>query len=441
MRFLPVLLLLISSANADEPKREGSDWPRFLGPTDNGLSPEKGLLESWPDEGLPKLWECELGAGYGPVAIVDQKLFHFDHFGDTARLTCRNAVTGKFIWKFEYPCEYQDQYGYDAGPRSGPVVDGEFVYIHGVTGMVHCVDVETGKKVWEVDTVETYNIIPNFFGIGDSPVVFEDLLLVAVGGSAKEERAFRVIDIKGNGTAIVAFDKRTGKEQYRIGNETAGYSSPIVVRMHGQAVGLYFARGGLLGFNPKTGAELFHFAYRSRINESVNAANPVVVGNRVFLTECYELGSTLLEIDSKWNVKKVWSDTDEEQLEVAMQSHWCTPIAVDGYVYGCHGRSSNGAELRCVELATGKVMWKEPGVTRCTLAFVDGKLISWGEYGELRVFKPNAKKYDEFAIWQVPGFDAYCWAPPAISRGRLYLRGQPRDQREGHRLACYEMKK
>ena len=440
MRFLPILLLLGCSINAEEPKRDGSDWPRFLGPTDNAMSPETDLLERWPKDGLPKLWECELGAGYGPVAIAEDRLFHFGHFGNTARLTCRNAVTGKLIWKFEYPCEYRDQYGYDAGPRSGPVVDGKFVYIHGVTGMVHCVDVETGNKVWDVDTVEKYNILPNFFGIGDSPVVFDDLLIVAVGGSAENERAFRVRDIKGNGSAIVAFDKRTGKEQYRSGDETASYSSPIVATMHGQPVGLYFARGGLFGFNPKTGAKLFHYPYRSRINESVNAANPVVVGNRVFLTECYELGSVLLEIDKNWNVKKVWSDDDEEQLEVAMRSHWCTPIVVDGYIYGCHGQSSNEAELRCVELATGKIIWKEPGVTRCTLVYVDGKLMSWGEFGELRLFKPNARKYDEIARWDVPGFGAYCWAPPAISRGRLYLRGQPQGQREGHRLACYDLK-
>src|SRR5262245_53118108 len=80
-------------------------WPTILGPTRDGVSAEKGIIAPWPKSGLKKLWECDLGIGYAPPVVAGGKLYHFDRFGDNARLTSRDAATGKQLWKFEYPME------------------------------------------------------------------------------------------------------------------------------------------------------------------------------------------------------------------------------------------------------------------------------------------------------------------------------------------------
>ena len=95
---------------------------------------------------------------------------------------------------------------------------------------------------------------------------------------------------KGNGTGIVAFDKMTGEVKYQITDELASYSSPRWRRSAAGAWCFVFARGGLVGFDPASGKVDFHFPWRATILESVNASNPVVVGDRVFISETYGPG-------------------------------------------------------------------------------------------------------------------------------------------------------
>jgi len=416
----------------------GSDWPGFLGPAGDGSSPETGILTPWPKTGLTKRWECALGSGYAPPSIAAGRLYHFDRVGDEARLCGRNAATGELIWTTKWPTQYQDSYGYDPGPRACPVVDGDCVYVHGADGVLVCVAADTGKEIWRLDTREKYRFHQNFFGVGSTPVVAGDLLLVAVGGSPKGPKPADLRAAKGNGTAIVALDKKTGVERWTVSDELASYSSPVVAQIGGRAVGLYFARGGLLGFDPKAGKELFFHKFRSKLLESVNAANPVVVGDRVLLSECYENGTTLVKY-AGGAVTTVWSDAKKDRDDHALSSHWCTPIHHDGYVYGCSGRNANDSELRCVELATGAVKWVERRTTRCTLLKVDGHLVSLGEQGELRLIKLNPAKCDEVSRWEVPGLGYPSWAPPALSRGVLYLRGKSDANREANVLMAFEL--
>src|SRR5262249_30497888 len=154
-----------------------------------------------------------------------------------------------------------------------------------------------------------------------------------------------------------------------------------------------FARGGLLALEPSTGKVDFHYPWRAKDFESVNASNPVVVGNRVLLTEGYGAGSALLE-GRPGGYKVVWTDAGKGRRK-SLECHWMTPIQVGGYVYGSSGRHPRDAELRCVELATGKVMWREPGLTRCSLLLVDNHFVCLGEEGTLRLLRVNPKKYDE----------------------------------------------
>ena len=242
------------------PRLDGlSDWPTFLGPTRDSVSMEKGIINPWPKTGLKKVWECELGVGFAPPVIAGGKLFHADRFDDDIRLTAREADTGKFLWKYEYPTAYVDRYGYDPGPRACPVVDGDRVYLYGPDGVLCCLNTTTGKEVWKVNTKAKFFFHQNFFGAGSVPVIDGDLLILPVGGSEKGERPIDFREVKPNGTALVAFDKKTGEVKYSKGDELSSYSSPIITTINGKKMGLYFCPrrpAGLRSANRQDGVPL-----------------------------------------------------------------------------------------------------------------------------------------------------------------------------------------
>jgi outer membrane protein assembly factor BamB len=426
----------------------GSDWPAFLGPTGDSKSTETGILTRWPAAGPKLLWHQPLGTSYGAPTISEGRLFQFDRFGGVARLYCLSAITGKEIWRYEYPTAYEDLYGYNNGPRCSPVVDGERVYAYGVDGMLVCCRVADGQKLWQIDTNKQFGVVQNFFGVGSTPVIEGDLLIAMVGGSPPESQTVPpgALDrVVGNGSGIVAFDKRTGQVKYQITDELASYASLKLATIDGRRWCFAFCRGGLVGFDPADGTVDFHYPWRDPNLESVNAAVPVVVGDEVLISETYGPGSTLLRVaPNKHEV--VWRD-DPRKRDKAMQTHWNTPIYVDGYLYGSSGRHSENAELRCIEWKTGKVMWSEPGLARASLMAIDGHFLCMGEYGQLTLLKINPHKYEPVATADLadpvlggqllggadqPLLKPYCWAAPVVSHGLMYLRGDGR-------LACFEL--
>jgi outer membrane protein assembly factor BamB len=407
-------------------RKFGADWESFLGKNSNSYSPEKGIAP-WPALGPKILWGARMAEGYSMPAISRGRAFLFDQAKGTARLRCCNSENGKELWSFTYDSDYQDSYGYSNGPRCYPVVDGARVYILGPEGLLHCINISNGKVIWKINTVADFNVIQNFFGVGSTPTIDGELLLVPVGGSPKGSDKNDFSQLKGNGSAVVAFNKYTGKIVYQFSNELASYSSPLIATIDNRKYGLHFARGGLIGFEPATGKQDFFFPWRSRILESVNAATPVVVGNKIFISETYGPGSALLEVN-KGAIKVLWDD-ETRGRDKAMLAHWNTPIHVDGFIYGSSGRHKSNAELRCIELNTGKVKWSVPELTRCSLLQVDGHFICQAEDGLLYLIKINPEKFEKVSVASLSAngvslLQEPCWSAPVLSHGLLYVRGR-----------------
>ena len=408
----------------------GSDWPRFLGPTGDARSPETGIPLERPEGGLPVVWELETGEGYSMPSIARGRLFLFDRRGEKARLTTLASETGEELWRREYPTDYEDYYGYSNGPRASPVVDGERVYTFGVEGMLRAHRVTDGELLWQVDTTARFGVVQNFFGAGSSPVVEGDLLIVPVGGSPPGSPKIHSGSVRGNGSGLVAFDKATGEVRYAVSDELASYGSPTLATIGARRWGFHFARGGLIGFEPATGKIDFHFPWRSKVVESVNAATPVVVGDTVLISETYGPGSALLEVEPG-GYEVVWKDPPESRRQ-SLAVHWNTPVHHRGHVYASSGRNSGDAELRSVELATGEVKWSHPGLARSTLLYADGHLLVLTEYGRLLLVEATPERYNEVADLTPTDADgrpllAYpVWSPPALTHGLLYLRGKGR---------------
>ncbi len=417
------------------------DWPGFLGPHRNGKSDERGLPKEWPAKGPPVVWQAAVGAGYSAPAISDGRLFHFSRYENNARLVCFDATTGEQKWACDYPTEFEDMLGYNNGPRATPVVDGPHVFTYGADGILQCIRVADGKLVWRVDTMKAFGVVKNFFGVGSTPLVYGDLLLVCVGGSPPDSPTDVYAAngmVQPNGSAIVAFDTATGKVRWKTGDELASYSSPNGSKIDGHDVVFMFARGGLMAIDPNKGQTITEFPYRACRLESVNASTPVVVGNEIFISETYELGSALVRFTGS-KFEEIWSDRNRRRNQ-AMALHWNTPIEHDGYLYGSSGYHAPEAELRCVEWKTGKLMWSEPNMGRSSLLLVDGMLVCLSEDGTIRLLRPAPQKYDEIAKWELKAADDSpllpypAWAAPALSHGLLYVEG-------ANRLVCLKLLK
>ena len=430
-------------------REKGVDWPDFLGPSRDSKSPETGIISPWPKEGPKIVWQMELATGYGIGSIAQGRLYHFERQGDKATLLCLKAETGEELWRFGYPTEYEDLLGYNNGPRCSPVLDGNRVYIYGAEGMLHCLTASNGELLWKLDVNKTYGVAQNFFGVGSTPIIEGDLLICMVGGSPPGSPGLYESGgrIDGNGSGIVAFDKRTGKEVYKITDELASYASPTLATIDGRRWCFMFARGGLVGFEPKTGKVDFQYPWRSPKLESVNAAAPVVVGNEVLISETYTIGASLLAVKPGGH-EVVWADDPTPRKPKSMMTHWNTGIHLDGYFYACSGRNPPDADLRCIEWKTGNVKWVEqlPPETRerSSLLYVDGHFVQLGEYGTLKLLKANSEEYDlvsEVTLVRQPVDPALgprpllmypCWAAPIVSHGLLYVRGNDR-------LVCLEL--
>jgi outer membrane protein assembly factor BamB len=423
----------------------GVDWPCFLGPAGDGTSPETGFFTDSGLRGAKILWQRPLDSGYAMPSISRGRLFQFSARGRLNRLECMRAETGEPLWSFEYPTDYEDLYGYGNGPRCCPVIDDDRVYIFGAEGMLHCLRTVDGTVVWKLDTTARFGVIQNFFGVGSTPVIEGDLLIASIGGSpaaSKDVPPGRLDRVKGADSGVVAFDKRTGEVRYQFSDELASYASPMLATIAGRRWGFMFARGGLIGFEPATGRQDFHFPWRATILESVNASNPVVVGDEVLISETYGPGAALLRVKPGGS-EVVWSD-DPKQRRKILQTHWSTPIHHRGHVYACSGRHTEGAELRCIDWKTGDLKWSQPGLGRTSLLLVDGHFFCLTEAGGLFVFRANPDAYQ--SVGEIPleaeqaggpdgrrGLLRYpAWAAPILSHGLLFVRG-------ADRLVCVEL--
>jgi outer membrane protein assembly factor BamB len=432
------LLLGVVLAQALPPdlgtRKAGVDWPGFLGPAHDGTSPERGLVAKWPVEGPRRVWQRDLAESYATCSVQRGRLFIFDRPGPKFRLACLNAETGEELWTFQYDSDYADGYGAGNGPRCCPVVDEDRVYTFGPDGILHCLRVVDGGVIWKVNTSQEFRVVPNFFGVGSTPIVEGDLLIALIGGSPTGSPDIMSGETKGNGSGIVAFDKRSGAVKYKVTDELASYSSPTVATINGRRWGFVFARGGLVGFDPATGKVDFQHSWRARSVTTVNIANPVVAGDLVLVSEAYGIGSSVVRV-KPGGFERVWEDG--RKRDKSLEAYWNTPIHVDGYVYGSNGQNSS-ADLRCIEMETGKVMWSAPDIRQCSLLAVDGHFVGLSEDGTLFLLKINPRKCEVLAQTLMldaagaPLLRSPARAAPVLSHGLLYLRGSTR-------LVCVEL--
>ncbi len=398
---LSACLWLVMSSTPSWSAGPATDWPQFLGPQRNGTYRGPALARSWPKDGPPVLWKCNVGAGFAGPAVSGDRVILFHRREDQAVVECLAARTGKEIWQASYPTDYRDDFGFDEGPRATPAVVDDRVFTFGAEGGLHCWSLTNGQRLWSVDTAKEFGTGKGFFGRACSPLVWSNLVMVILGGRP--------------GAGIVAFDAASGKARWTATDDEASYSSPVLASIHGQTYLFALTREALVCLHPNDGRVVFRYPWRPTLGASVTSATPLIVDERIFLSASYGAGARLLRFREA-GPELIWSKDD------VLSNHYATSVQHGGFLYGWHGRQEQGCDFRCVELATGEVRWSQPGLKAGTVTLAGEELLLLTERGELIRLPASPEGFEPTARVQVLPFGVR--ATPALANGLFYARSE-----------------
>ena len=370
--------------------QETSDWPQWRGPKRSGVSTEKDFLTAWPKDGPPRAWAAKVGVGWSSVAVAAGRLFTLGNVSDVDHVLCLDTANGKTLWDYKYPCVAADPNGYP-GPRCTPTVDGNLVFTVSRNGHLLCLNTANGALVWNKNLVNDFGGSVPQWGFAGSPLVEGELLILETGAQNR---------------SVAALEKRTGRVVWANGNFAAGYSSPIAFDLARDRAVAVFSAGGVTGRAVSNGRVLWHYNWRTSYD--VNAATPVVLEDKLFISSGYGSGCALLQM-SATGIQPVWSNKN-------MRNHMNSCVLWQGHLYGFDDN-----QLRCLDLFTGGVKWSTPAYGKGSLMLADGKLILYGERGRLGLADASPAGFRELAAAQVLGGSS-TWAPPVLAQGRIYCR-------------------
>ncbi len=407
-----------------------ADWPQYLGPNRDSISPEQGILRSWPESGPEVLWAVNVGIGYGGPVIKDGKVYLLDRddkVGDNMR--CLGLSNGKELWSLEYKAPGSVSF---PGSRSVPIVDDKHVYSCGPYGDLYCIDINTHKSVWNKNIWTDFGgqRIPTW-AITQSPLIYGDLLIIA--SQAPD-------------AGVIAYDKLTGDVKWKtpsLGN--AGYVSPSIVQIDGNdhvvMITASGRRGGdmgkVVGINPLSGDIIWQFNNwhcHIPVSSAVDAGD-----NKVLIVGGYELGALMIKVEKTADGK--YGTTELFRTE-EFGDQTKTPLLYKCHFYAEYGTNSRHDGMVCMNM-DGKIMWKtnrSPEFTKGSIILADGLILATDGVKTLYLIEPDPSGFkplasaallaeggvnDENRMTRFGGSNQN-WAPIALSDGKLLIRDQKR---------------
>ena len=393
-RTLAALALIAAS-----PVASGQDWPQFRGPNRDGVVPGRESLPDFPPSGPQMVWDRAVGSGFSAPAVAGERLLLFHRQGDSEVVEALRAVDGKSLWKFVYETTYKDDFGFENGPRATPVIADGRVFTFGAAGVLHCLDLKTGEKLWSVGTHAKFGVRKGFFGAASTPLVLDGRVIANIGGP--------------DGAGIVAFDASSGKTVWAATDHEASYSSPVAARIDGSLLAIFFTREGLLALDPETGGIVYQRRWRSRSHASVNAAAPIVLGDIVFLSASYGTGAIALRLRSG-ETEVLWSGED------VIDNHYSSCVRSGSTLFGFHGRQEYGQSFRAADLVSGDVLWSSERMPAGSVIRVGDRLLLLLESGELLLAAASRERFDVLSRAQILGRETRAF--PAVANGLLFAR-------------------
>jgi len=397
-------------------------WGQFQGPGRDSICTETGLLESWPEEGPELLWKLEgLGRGYSTVSIAHGIIFtmgdrELPGLPERQLVIALDLETRERLWATRVGPPHDD------GPRCTPTVDGELLYALGTEGDLVCLETDTGEVHWRKNLVDEFGgRVMTKWKYSESPLI-DGIKLLCTPGAPD--------------AMIVALDKLTGELLWKTemppigdcGKDGAGYSSIAVAEIGGRRQYVQLVGRGVIGVDARTGR--FLWGYNRIANQIANIPSPRVRGDHVFVSTAYRTGSALLRIIDDGDACRVEEVYFLDPRE--FENHHGGVVLVGDCVYGGDG-TNKGAPV-CLELASGRVLWKAkaPAAGSAAVLSADGHVIFRYDRGPVVLVEATPEEFRLKGRFTPITVEGPAWAHPVVHHGKLYLR-------HNDLLLCYDL--
>jgi outer membrane protein assembly factor BamB len=410
--------LTVTSAAADgliaspEP-----DWPQWRGPRRDGISDEKDLLSSWPEDGPELLWKIDgLGKGWSCPIIVGQRIYITGDLGDDLVIFALNR-SGAVQWKVKNGRAWKGPY---PGARACCVYSEGRLYNMNAHGRVVCLDAASGRELWAVNILERFDSKNITWALSECLLVDGRNLIVTPGGKK---------------ALMAALDKQTGRTVWTtepLGDEHTSHCSPILFRYAGRRLITSCSSAHGFGVDADTGKLLWTVPLKNP--HGVNVSTPVYGSGSVYYVTPYaEMGRAYHLIPSGQSIiaKHIWTSGLDTVTGGA--------VLVDGMLYSAGYRESKW--WFGLDWQTGSIKYELKDFTTGAAIYADGRLYCLDESGSVGLlslgFLTEKTGYDglqiagRFALVAEKVRDA--WTHPVLQDGRLYLRYHDT-------LFCYNVK-
>ena len=391
----------LNSENVSAPQMSTTDYPQFLGQHRNGIVSTTALDLDWETHPPKLVWRRPVGAGWSGFAIVGNSAITQEQEGDSEKVVCYDLHTGDVKWS------HRDQARYHAppaglGPRATPTISGNRVYTVGSTGILNCLDFETGEQLWTTNLFEEHKAVAPRWGVSISPLVFGDLVIVSAGGA-------------------VAYDKETGDIAW-IGYRTeTGYSSPLLTTLAGVEQIVIFNQGLVTAHDPLSGELLWQQPWPTPSVECVSQPVPLP-NDKLLVSSGYGVGAKLFQISrnsiGEFDVSTIWET-------IYLKAKFTNIIHYEGYLYGL-----DDGIFACINPADGTRQWKRGRYGHGQTLLISDVLLVLTESGEVVLVDPDPSSHIEQA--RFAALKGRTWNTPALAGDYLLVR----NDREA---ACYQL--
>jgi len=364
----------------------GLDWYRWRGPDLNGISKETGWQAHWPATGPKVLWKASVGTGFASFSVSGGHVYTMGNANSTDTTFCLDARTGEVVWHQSYPCPL-DPKNFEGGPCATPTLADGRVYTFSRKGDLFCLDAAKGAVIWSKQLNRELGLEIPTWGCACSALVEGEMVVLNMS------------------SAGVAFDKKSGKVVWVSEKSAGAYATAVPLTIGGDRCLAILSRQTLVAVKAANGQEVWSYPWKTEYD--VNAADPIVAGNKVFISSGYNHGATLLDISGP-KPTKVWENKN-------MRNHFDSCVLWQGYLYG---PDDNG--LRCLAFDTGDLKWTDGGFGKGSLMVADGKLVALSEKGELIIADPTPDAFKPISRAKV--LIGKCWTTPILSNGHIYCR-------------------
>jgi len=408
-----VLVVLLCTASLTIVKGQLYEW---RGPGRSGIYNESGLLKKWPAGGPSLLWDADgMGDGYSSPTVTDDAIYVTGRKDDSDVLTAL-TLDGKKKWETVYGKAWMVNH---TGSRCIPTYYNGNIFLISGSGDIVCVG-KDGKIKWSKNHYSLYESKPIQFGISESPLVVDNMVIASPAGKK---------------ASLVAFNINDGKVVWEAEplDQEPQYMNPKLIEYAGKKIIVTVLGTYIIAVNAKDGKIMWKMNY-----PEINAATGRVMKNHA-MTPLYRDGHILIANGYNWVALKLKLSPDGNSVSTVWENRSFDPqlggtVLLGNNIFGSTHMSKPSDMWTCVDWTSGKTLWTERWYSRGSVISADGMLYLFEEKtGHVALVKPDPAKLDIVSEFQVTKGEGPFWAHPVISRGKLYIR-------HGNALMAYQVK-